>query len=389
MYDYIIIGGGISGLYMNYLLSDKKTLLLEKNSHLGGRIYNEMFYDTIINTGARVGALHNKNLMKLINKLKIPYVRYKDNINIISDENINLKNMVLQIKKKYNSISKYQIKTLTVKEFIIKYFGKKFFEDYQRYIEYTDFFNNSIETYINLYPIVDHIPVISQKDLIKIDWNLLVDKLKNIIEKNNQIKLNYNVNNIQYENNRYIINKEFETKKLILCVTINSFNKLIKKSNINIIDFTKYIGSVPFVRIYTYHKNGHKLNIDKYNIVGGLLHKIIIESNTVLTMVETDNGRTNEWLKILNNKNEIIKKIKYEYKKIFKKIIQINDIKIIYWKDGVHYYKPGNYNLKNIINSLSNPYKNLFVCGEMCGLKQGWVEGAIDSVNRFYKKQIK
>jgi flavin-dependent dehydrogenase len=33
MYDYIIIGGGIAGLYMNYLLSDQKTLLLEKNNY--------------------------------------------------------------------------------------------------------------------------------------------------------------------------------------------------------------------------------------------------------------------------------------------------------------------------------------------------------------------
>ena len=83
MYDYIIICGGIAGLYVNYFLSNKKTLLLEKNSYLGGRIYNEMFYDTIINTGARVGSLDSKNLMKLINKLKIPHVRYKEDINII------------------------------------------------------------------------------------------------------------------------------------------------------------------------------------------------------------------------------------------------------------------------------------------------------------------
>ena len=30
MYEYIIIGGGITGLYMNYLLKNKKTLLLKK-----------------------------------------------------------------------------------------------------------------------------------------------------------------------------------------------------------------------------------------------------------------------------------------------------------------------------------------------------------------------
>ena len=43
MYDYIIVGGGISGLYMYYKLieSGKKIILLEKLHEFGGRIYQK------------------------------------------------------------------------------------------------------------------------------------------------------------------------------------------------------------------------------------------------------------------------------------------------------------------------------------------------------------
>ncbi len=386
MYDYIIIGGGISGLYLNFLLSkNNKTLLLEKNNHLGGRIYNEKFYDTEINTGARVGGLHNKYLMRLIRKLKMPYKNYDEKINIITNEKINLRKIVKNIIKKYNSIPQYETKSMTAKEFIIKYFGKKIFEEYQRFIEYTDFFENSIETYVKLYPIVDHIPAVSEKNLIKIDWNLLTLKISEYIQKYNEIKTDYNVRKIIYNNNHYIINDEFKAKKIVLCVTINPLKSLIKKSNLNIIDYSKYLDSVEFLRIFTYHKDGHNLKLDNYNIVGGLLHKIIIESDTVLTMVEVDSLRTREWKKIMYDKEKVITKLKYEYKKIFNKNIQIDDVKIVYWKNGVHYYKPGDYNLKSLNKQLIHPYKKMYVCGEICGFTQGWVEGALECVNKVYK----
>ena len=44
-YDYIIIGGGISGLYMAYKLSEihsKTVLLLESTNRFGGRIETKM-----------------------------------------------------------------------------------------------------------------------------------------------------------------------------------------------------------------------------------------------------------------------------------------------------------------------------------------------------------
>ena len=69
IYDTIIIGGGISGLYMNLELSKKKerTLLLEKSSRFGGRIYQFNENNISIPAGA---ARFNKNHKRVINLLK-------------------------------------------------------------------------------------------------------------------------------------------------------------------------------------------------------------------------------------------------------------------------------------------------------------------------------
>ena len=69
MYDHVIVGGGISGLYM-YTQLLKKTnniLLLEKNQYLGGRIYQHHEDNIQFPGGA---ARFNKNHTRVIQLLK-------------------------------------------------------------------------------------------------------------------------------------------------------------------------------------------------------------------------------------------------------------------------------------------------------------------------------
>ena len=49
VYDYIVIGGGISGLFMTYKLSEtgSKILLLESSGRWGGRVYTKQEKDSI------------------------------------------------------------------------------------------------------------------------------------------------------------------------------------------------------------------------------------------------------------------------------------------------------------------------------------------------------
>ena len=171
------------------------------------------------------------------------------------------------------------------------------------------------------------------------------------------------------------------------------------------------------MRIYTYHNNGHNLNkfIEKYNIVDNELEKIIIMNENILMFSYSDNKNA-EYLnklyllnglkniekdkRVLNGigvKTPINHLMDTQNKKNFEDLlikllkniikidfdIKIDDIRIAYWKEGIHYFKPQkDIKLKNLVKNLSQPHDNFYVCGEMLSFKQGWVEGCIESVNR-------
>jgi protoporphyrinogen oxidase len=425
MYDYIIIGGGIAGLYMNILLAQTKkykTLLVEKNNYLGGRAIETKFHNEYIKLGAGIAAPHNKNLLSVLDKLNIKYNTYPATINLLFDTTFDMKNAIKKIIKKYKTLKKENnddIHNLNVEQFIRKYFGNKFFIEYNKIAEYKDYLQSDLEYYIKYYPINDHNP--SPYKLISLTWTDLINKLEYIIKKYNQeIKLNFNVNTIklnknneyknneyknneyknneyknneyknnEYKNNEYkfIINNKYKTKNIIFAITINNLQNIIDKSNIIDIKYNKYIGSVPFLRIYTYHKNGHKLNIPRYNIIDNAIEKIIVISDKILMISYSDNNYAEFWYKLYNtNKEKLLDKLKELFTKAIKQNIEIDDIEFVYWKEGIHYYYPQkNIKLKNIISNLSHPYDNIYVIGEMLSYKQGWVEGSIESANRIYK----
>jgi protoporphyrinogen oxidase len=389
MYDYIIIGGGVSGLYLNYLLTkDNKTLLLEKNDYFGGRALDVKFHDSYIKLGAGIAELHNKHLLKVLKKLKIKTEKYDGSINVISNEKVNINKMITIIKKTYKKLSFDKIKNMSASEFIIKYCGQKFFDLYSKYVEYTDFFDSSIESYIKYYNINDH----NQSDyvIVYVDWMLLIQKLIEYIKKYNKLKKNYEVKEIKFniDTNTYIINNTYETKNIVFATTIKSLSNIIKKSSLPInINYNDYIGYVPFIRIYTYHKNGHNINAPRYNIVNSKLHKVLLLNEKILMVSYSDNANALYWHKFMNNKKELIIKIKIYLKKLYDQDITIDDIMVAFWEEGVHYYKPkSGLKVKEIIKKLNNPHDNIYVCGEMLSLKQGWVEGAIQSADDIYRK---
>ena len=101
IYDVLIVGGGISGLYLNYkLLKSKKcrkTLLVEKYDVLGGRIQTKHVSfkgkNHIMEAGAGRFNSNHKLLLKLIKKFKL------ENKMIL----LNSKYEVLTVKKRWEN----------------------------------------------------------------------------------------------------------------------------------------------------------------------------------------------------------------------------------------------------------------------------------------------
>ena len=70
--------------------------------------------------------------------------------------------------------------------------------------------------------------------------------------------------------------------------------------------------------------------------------------------------------------------------------LKITAIRSYYWAEGTHYYDPLPDNFKNreeFLRSVQHPQENLAVVGEAVSIHQGWVEGALESVQRAITKK--
>jgi glycine/D-amino acid oxidase-like deaminating enzyme len=87
VYDYVIIGGGVGGLYVAYqiLKRDKhcSLILLEKQGHLGGRVFT--FHDDVMNVEAGAGRIQSgqRRIMGLLDDLEL-----SDRLSPISSESV-------------------------------------------------------------------------------------------------------------------------------------------------------------------------------------------------------------------------------------------------------------------------------------------------------------
>jgi cytochrome b involved in lipid metabolism len=68
-------------------------------------------------------------------------------------------------------------------------------------------------------------------------------------------------------------------------------------------------------------------------------------------------------------------------------------LKLYFWNEGVHYWKPGvdsDVISKSILNPSSynsyNSHNNLFICGEAFSQRQTWMEGALETANAVITK---
>jgi hypothetical protein len=395
MHDIIIIGGGLAGLYSAYKITkldpSKKVLVLEANDYLGGRAGNVDFHGVSIAIGAGVGRKNkDKLLLELLNELKIPFhdfiasSQYSSNI----EPGCRVKSMFLYLKKSYDT---EKDKNKTFKQYAKPKLDQKYFRDAYYYfitcVGYTDYENEGAYDVFHHYGFDDNY---SEWPGMGFSWNQLVAKLELLIGTNN-IHTSCYVNNIKkISEKEYEIgcnNKKYLCEKVIMATTIESVMKLLPNKNIY-----SQIKGQNFLRIYGKF-SGSSLSImknkcEKTTIVHGQLHKIIPMNaeKGVYMIAYTDNedAKTLEEYRknTVNNRKMLCRLLEYALD-IPKNTLVMDDMIDFYWNIGTHYYKPlrGAFkDRKDFCNSAQRPSDNVRVVGEMVSMKQGWVEGALESV---------
>jgi monoamine oxidase len=391
MYDYIIIGAGIAGLYTGYKLKKKnpnyKILILEKEKIIGGRAGSDKFYGSEVLSGAGVGRKSkDKRLLTLLKELQIPVHFYTSKIVSSGFKRIDIMKAINQLKIEYEKNPVH----ITFKKFAIEKLGIKKYNKFVLSTGYSDYENEDVENTLYHYGMEDNA---GNWTAFSVDWKKLSESLANQIGVEN-IKTKQNVIKISRKgkcffvksNNRKSI-KIFKSKKIVIASTVNTVRKLL---NNRIYD---YIESQPFVRIYGKfnRKSSEIINkkIDTFTVVKGPLQKIIPmnKKNGIYMIAYNDNKNS---LAIQSKLKNNLRNRNY-FCKLLKKALGIQSplfmtgMKIYNWKEGTHYYKPlfPKYkSFKQFIKLAQHPRENILVVGEMISTYQGWVEGALESVDK-------
>ena len=294
IYDFIIIGAGISGIYTYHLLKKKKRylniLILESSNRIGGKIYRKGNSDL----GAKF--LHNH-----INKY----------INVIDQNKIY-----------YSGILKYKNKEI------------------QKSIRLED--SGSISK--NIHPKLEYRNEINYE----YDFNKLLDKYKNGLK----IKFNYPFKKYEInEKDLIVVNDKFISKKIIFALPINVlklfdipyrniFNNWYQ-TNIITLSFEFLKDDNIFENGFFYHKHFKKTSFF-YNKKQNILYVNIFDRNKNLNLKRI----ISEIIKIflLDNYNLQYKKWSEDYNflggwSIAKKSLTKDKIKIIEkgYQDKIHY----------------------------------------------------
>lgn len=411
-YDIIIIGSGMSGLYSAYKIKQytpKTTfLILEKykKEWVGGRTSNETFYGTTIVTGAGIGRLDkNPLLIHLMQKLKIKFQPFDSIMDYSTTVKrpVDLVKIVNFLKKEYKKHP--SLHSLTFGQFSEKILGKELYTDFKISAGYTDYENADIKETLYNYGMDDNQ---SGWTALNIPWKQIVLTLCDKIGWEH-LRFSQNVSSVQkiQENNSCLTNFEIQTEKgekyyankVILATTIASIQSIVPGASDKTSIYQQIHGQ-PFLRLYgKFNKQSAKIMseyVKHYIKVPGPLQKIIPMNaeKGVYMIAYSDNANAIALKPHLENTEEnrvFFSRLIEKSLGIPPNTLTLKAIKDFYWDIGTHYFEPLSKsssfrNRDEFVKAIQHPEEGFLVVGEAVSRYQGWVEGALESVEKVVTK---
>ena len=394
MVDYLIVGGGIAGLYTAYKLEQmgKTYLLFEASNRLGGRLYQYKWYNIDVNLGAALVRPRDSILLDLCKTLKLQLIEHPPAVDYrFCPEAGKIRPLVKEIYKVYEE-KKDEILAmkLSFQQFLYQYFSPADAEIIIRGFQYTDFLHAGVYETIYWYPLSDILP--EKSFTIKGGWNALINSLLEHIDKK-RIFLKHPVEKIKYEKNILYANN-VATGGIIFATTKPAIQKIAMPESIaqslSFLDID--IGTVPFTKIFTYH-NSKLQKINGMVVTSSMPQRIVRITDHIMLAVYADEDFARywkTWYRKIGEKDNIGKDLNTRdlkihlhkvLEKLFPNLPEIDDLLYKYWDTGVHYWTAEN-STRIPLDKYAHPHKNILVCGEMLSKNQGWCEGALESVNR-------
>jgi hypothetical protein len=342
MYDVIIVGAGMAGLFTAYQIKKRRPswsiLLLEKKGKIGGRADTEMFYGTPIAIGAGIGRLKKDRLLaKWMRELGFPIHTFTSEHHSLVTKGIDVEATMHQLKQVYKENPRHE----TFATFARRGLGNG---DYQRFISSTGFTDYQQEdAYETLYEygMEDNL---GKWKAFSVPWHELGEAAYTSIGRT-QFAFRKPVTRIHRTDGGYIVdtpNRSYPTRKVVVATTIDTLRKLFP-----IFSLYDQIEGQPFLRVYGKFDKASVEILQK--VIKGMTYvdfpvQKIIPMNVekgVYMIVYNDNQSAIE----LKGRVENTPANCRFYERLLEKVLQVSGLHLIdicafYWEIGTHYYKP-------------------------------------------------
>ena len=371
MYDVIVIGAGISGLYATWKLEQQglSVLLLEKKDRIGGRLKtverNGKKFDV---GGIRYSLTHHKKLAKLCKDLSIENGEHRVYPQHTKDVRF-IKNTLKTIS---NSFSEKELKSNT-----IEYFLRRIESSSQvgRFIQAWGYSGNlqNAQAYWFLKS-TSSMYNGGRLYYMKSGFGNLISILRQNIQS--EIKTTCGVRNIEKDIRvGFKIYMEDETvyhSKKVICalppealLKMNYFDKhRTILSTVTSNNYIRIFGEIETKQKFLSHSGNE------------LIPQTISRGDGIVQLAYADSKKAeylrNSYLNGTFPTKEIVEK--------FQLGPDPKWVESFYWKNGTHYWNPY-VDVENTYKSILNPDNDLFIVGEAFSKKQAWIEGALETVD--------
>lgn len=390
--DIIIIGAGMAGLYTAYQLalypSNLSFRLLESEDRVGGRAYNTTFDGTRIAPGAGIGrAAKDWRLARLMTDvgMEVKEFPFKPNY---SKPHVDILRLLAYLRQVYESLPSPRPR-ISFATFGKKILGRALFHEFVYSTGYTDYLREDVSDVLYHYGMDDNACCWQG---FGVDWTELANRMVRVIGRR-RIQLGVSVQEIRPIKHRWELlgsdtNSEnlrvWRCKRVVIATAIPTIRALLPSLS----SVYSQIQGQPFMRAYAKvdEESSAKLKkvVPRYTVVPGPLQKLIpIDAKKGIYMIAYNDNKNAQWVHAHLHDKELIEHVMEQSLNLPSQSIEIESTAGYFWPVGTHFYLPlrGFSTRQEFVHTAQRPYPNVWVVGEAVSMNQGWVEGALQSVD--------
>lgn len=403
--DVIVIGGGIAGCYAAYRLRQRHAglhvLVIEAGDRLGGRAQTDTFHGVSVTTGAGFGRFGKDILLRrLMTELKLwvsPFIS-GHNVLAANDVTCHVETDFKALRRQYVNQQKAARAPLHA---TFKQFASMRLSDYDTFVACTGFsdfekadaadvfFNYGFEDNYMLWP------------AFTVPWSNLISAMMRDIPYVLDTRLQKFHRTPSGTFALTCVRKDTTVVQLLHAATvvITTDGSALQALLPTYSHLYRHIHGQPFIKIYgAFDAPSVKMLsavLPKKGLTvfpGSPLQKMIHVSGGVYLMAYSDNANALALLPLSRNdgvSHRVLCRLVEAAVRLPANTLRLLSTRTYFWAAGTHYYDPfatgPHRSTAQFIEAAQRPMPGVFVAGECVALHQGWVEGALESVEAILK----